>query len=94
MELLSHNVGITCHQGNELKVYMSLAHIQVADVLTQSEHNALHSDGTTKFDHGYQVNATHAGVLTLGIQEVTSGSAQVALETLQEIMDELSKAKV
>ena len=72
----------------------SLAHIQLADALTQSEHNTLHSDGTTKFGHkytGYQV-ATHAGVLTLGIQEVTSGSAEVALETLQEILDELSEA--
>ena len=45
----------------------SLAHIQLADALTQSQHNTLHSDGTTKFGHkytGYQV-ATHTGALTL-----------------------------
>lgn len=36
--------------------------------------------------------ATHTGVLTLGIQEVTSGSVEVALETLQEILDKFSEA--
>ena len=38
--------------------------------------------------------ATHTGILTLGVQEVTSGSAEVALETLQEILDELSEASL
>ena len=48
----------------------SLAHVQIAETLTKTSHNTLHSDGTTKFGHkyqGYQVT-TPEGSLTLGIQ--------------------------
>ena len=50
----------------------SLAHIQIAETLTSTSHNTLHSDGTTKFGHkyqGYQVT-TSEGSLTLGIQVI------------------------
>ena len=48
----------------------SLAHTQIADVLTASTNNTLHSDGTTKYGHKYQSYqvSTENGSLTLGLQ--------------------------
>ena len=48
----------------------SLAHVQLADVLTGSDSNTLHSDGTSKFGHKYtsfQVTTTE-GSFSLGMQ--------------------------
>ena len=48
----------------------SLAHVQLADVLTHCENNTLHSDGTSKFGHKYtsfQATTTE-GSYSLGIQ--------------------------
>ena len=48
----------------------SLCQIQVAEALTDSTHNTLHSDGTSKFGHKYtsfQVS-TLEGSLSLGLQ--------------------------
>lgn len=48
----------------------SLAQTQIAEVLTTSSNNTLHSDGTTKFGHKYQAYqvSTEEGSLTLGLQ--------------------------
>ncbi len=48
----------------------SLAHTQIAEVLTKTFENTLHSDGTTKFGHKYQSYqvTTQDGALTLGLQ--------------------------
>ena len=55
-------------QINEMLVESrSLAHIQLADVLTKTKHNTLHTDGTSKFGHKYtsfQVTTTYS----LGMQ--------------------------
>ena len=48
----------------------SLAHIQLADVLTTTEYNTLHTDGTSKFGHRYtsfQVTTTES-TYSLGMQ--------------------------
>ena len=48
----------------------SLSHLQLAEVLTTTSNNTLHSDGTTKFNHkfqSYQV-ATEEGAVSLGLQ--------------------------
>ena len=48
----------------------SLAHAQIAEVLTTHTNNTLHSDGTTKFGRKYQSYqvSTEEGSLTLGLQ--------------------------
>ena len=48
----------------------SLAHTQIAEVLTKTSENTLHSDGTTKQGHKYQSYqvTTQDGPLTLGLQ--------------------------
>ena len=48
----------------------SLAHLQLAEALTITSDNTLHSDGTTKFGHKYQSYqvTTEEGSLTLGLQ--------------------------
>ena len=48
----------------------SLCEIQLAEALTDSTYNTLHSDGTSKFGHkytGFQVS-TMEGSLSLGLQ--------------------------
>ena len=48
----------------------SLCQIQLAEALTDSTYNTLHSDGTSKFGHkytGFQVS-TLEGSLSLGLQ--------------------------
>jgi hypothetical protein len=47
-----------------------LSHTQLAEALTTSSHNTLHSDGTTKFGHKYQSFqvTTRDASLTLGLQ--------------------------
>ena len=51
----------------------SLAYVQLADVLTQTEYNTLHTDGTSKFGHKYtsfQATTTE-GSYSLGMQVCT-----------------------
>ena len=48
----------------------TLSQIQLANTLTESDYNTLHSDGTTKFGHkycGYQISTADRS-LTLGLQ--------------------------
>lgn len=60
----------------------SLAHIQLAEALTTTTNNTLHSDGTSKFGHKYQSYqvATEEGSLTLGLQ-VSHCTTCVSLES-------------
>ena len=56
----------------------SLAHVQLADVLTKTEHNTLHADGTSKFGHIYtsfQVTTTESSY-SLGMQVHTCHTTQ------------------
>lgn len=47
----------------------SLAHVQLADILTSTEYNTLHTDGTSKFGHKYtSFQATTEGSYSLGMQ--------------------------
>lgn len=48
----------------------SIAHTQIAEALTTTTNNCLHSDGTTKFGHKYQSYqvTTKDGPLSLGLQ--------------------------
>lgn len=48
----------------------TLSHMQIAEALTTTSNNTLHSDGTTKFGHKYQSYqvTTSEGSLTLGLQ--------------------------
>ena len=73
----------------------AVAQRQLTEILTQEgQHNVLHTDGTSKFGHkyaGYQI-ATEQDTYTLGIRETASGSAQTTLDTLQEILDDLTCA--
>ena len=72
-----------------------MAQLQLTETLTQEgQHNVLHTDGTSKFGHkyaSYQI-ATEQDTYTLGIRETASGSAQMTLDTLQEILDDLTCA--
>ena len=71
----------------------ALAQIQLAESLPDKEYTTLHSDGTSKCGHKYnsfQV-ATEYGTYTLGVREVASGTSQIQLETLEEILQEISE---
>ena len=91
--------GVTCNRlpkrtaiNDMLIEARALSQMQLAEVLTQEDHHTLHSDGTTKFGHtylGYQGSTVH-NTCTLGMHEVTSGSAQFMLEKVKEILDDLS----
>ena len=90
--------GIECerlpqHTCSILAEAHAVAQRQLTETLTQEgQHNVLHTDGTSKFGHkyaGYQI-ATEQDTYTLGIWETASGSAQTALDTLQEILDVLT----
>lgn len=73
----------------------AMAQLQLTETLTQEgQHNVLHTDGTSKFGHkyaGYQIS-TEQATYTLGIRETDSGSAQTTLNTLEEILDDLTSA--
>ena len=45
----------------------ALSQIQLAETLTVTENNTLHSDGTTKFGQKYQIS-TNDKALTLGVR--------------------------
>ena len=94
--------GIECERlpqhtaiNNILAEAHAVAQLQLTETLTQEgQHNVLHTDGTSKFGQkyaGYQI-ATEQDTYTLGIRETGSGSAQTTLDTLQEILDDLTCA--
>ena len=94
--------GIECERlpqhtaiNNILAEAHAVAQLQLTETLTQEgQHNVLHTDGTSKFGHkyaSYQI-ATEQDTYTLGIRETASGSAQTTLDTLQEILDDLTCA--
>ena len=72
----------------------AVAQCQLAEVLSKDGYNTLHTDGTTKYGHkyaGYQVT-TEERTYTLGLRETADGTAQTELDTLNEILEDLSLA--
>ena len=62
--------------------------------LTKNSNLTLHSDGTSKFGQhygGFQVS-TSLGSYSLGLSEIITGSADVALQTLKGILEDINFA--
>ena len=68
-----------------------VAQAQLAEKLVTSEHNTLHSDGTTKFGahYGAVEVSTESGTYTIGIRNMFSGSAQSTLDVFKEILEDI-----
>ena len=78
---------------NMLAEARGLAHLQLAEQLTEAPSSTLHSDGTSKFGQkylGFQV-ATNEDSYTIGLKEVASGDAGTMLATLNEILLEVEQ---
>lgn len=72
----------------------TLAYQQLGEELTKSSNLTLHSDGTSKFGQhygGFQVS-TSLGSYTLGLSEILISSADVALQTLKGILEDINLA--
>ena len=70
----------------------TLAYQQLGEELTKSSNLTLHSDGTSKFSQhyeGFQVS-TSLGSYSLGLTEILTGSADVALQTLKGILEDIN----
>ncbi len=75
---------------SEMKV---IAYQQLSDEVAKSEFTTLHSDGTTKFGQHYgsfQIS-TEKSAYTLGLMEMSSGSAQHTLDCLKDILSDIDK---
>ena len=75
---------------SEMKV---IAYAQLSEELADSQHTTLHSDGTTKFGHHYgsfQIS-TDKSAYTLGLMEMSSGSARHTLDCLKDVLTDISK---
>ena len=69
----------------------TLAYQQLGKELTESSNLTLHGDETSKFGQhygGFQV-FTSLGCYSLGLTEVLTGSADVALQTLKGILEDV-----
>lgn len=76
---------------SEMKV---IAYEQLSDELVGQDYTTLHSDGTTKFGQHYgsfQVS-TEGSAYSLGLMEMSSGSAKHALDSLKEILSDIDAA--
>ena len=76
---------------SEMKV---IAYQQLSEELAESEFTTLHSDGTTKFGQHYgsfQIS-TEKSAYTLGLMDMSSGSAQHTLDCLKDILSDIDKA--
>ena len=74
---------------SEMKV---LACAQLAEELSCSEQTTLHSDGTTKFNQHYgsfQIS-TEKSSYTLGLMEMSSGSAKHTLDCLKNVLSDIN----
>ena len=72
----------------------TLAYQQLGEELTKNSNLTLHSDGTLKFGQhygGFQVS-TSLGFYSLGLTEILTGSADVALKTLKGILEDINFA--
>ena len=75
---------------SEMKV-IACAHL--SEELAGSQHTTLHSDGTTKFSHHYgsfQIS-TEKSAYTLGLMEMSSGSAKHTLDCLKDVLADINK---
>ena len=68
-----------------------LAYQQISDEICQEENLTLHSDGTSKFGEHYESYqiSTEKGVYSLGLCEMLTGSAELTLHLLKQIMHDL-----
>ena len=65
-----------------------LAYQQISDEVGSQENATLHSDGTSKFGHhygSYQIS-TDASVYSLGLCDMLTGSAELTLHSLKQIL--------
>ena len=72
----------------------ALAYKQLGEELTECSDATLHSDGTSKFGQhyqGFQISAL-SGSYSLGLSEILTGSADVALQTLKIILEDINLA--
>ena len=66
----------------------------MSEELTKSNNLTLHSDGTSKFGQhyeGFQLS-TSLGSYSLGLTEILTGSADVVLQTLKGILEDINFA--
>ena len=66
-----------------------IAYQQISDEVNQHDYLTLHSDGTSKFgEHysSYQIS-TESSAYSLGLCEMLTGSADLTLNTLKQILD-------
>ena len=76
---------------SEMKV---IAYRQLSEELAESKFTTLHSDGTTKFGQHYgsfQIS-TEKSAYTLGLMDMSSGTAQHTLDCLKNILSDIDKA--
>ena len=72
----------------------AIAYQQLSEELVGSEFTTLHSDGTTKFGQHYgsfQIS-TDKSAYTLGLMEMSCGSASSTLDRLKEILSDIDDA--
>ena len=70
-----------------------LAYQQISDEVGSQENATLHSDGTSKFGHhygSYQIS-TDASVYSLGLCDMLTGSAELTLHSLKQILGDLDQ---
>jgi len=72
----------------------TLVYQQLGEELTKSRNLTLHSDGTSKFGQHYEdfQVSTSLGSYSLGLTEILTGSAGVALQTLKRILEDINFA--
>ena len=71
-----------------------IAYYQLAEMLSKEENLTLHSDGTTKFgEHYYSFQiSTPTTSYSLGLAEMSTGSASHVLETFQQVLSDVEVA--
>ena len=68
-----------------------ITYYQMAEMLSKEENLTLHSDGTTKFgEHYYSFQiSTPTTSYSLGLAEMSTGSASHVLETFQQVLSDV-----
>ena len=71
-----------------------ITYYQLAEMLSKEENLTLHSDGTTKFgEHYYSFQiSTPTTSYSLGLAEMSTGSASHVLETFQQVLSDVELA--
>ena len=71
-----------------------ITYYRLAEMLSKEENLTLHSDGTTKFgEHCYSFQiSTPTTSYSLGLAEMSTGSASHVLETFQQVLSDVELA--